>query len=202
MSEKYGIPTTTVYRYVSKGGNLIFTQRCKFIQLPQTIEEFQLLSNKSLEKSPLQGSALFVDGTHINVIGPAVNTDRFFNRKGVTSCNWLIVCDSFRIIRYFSGPYFGSSHDSFVFKLSGFYDYVENNIPQEFFTIGDSAYPEMNHLRRPYKGVNLNNDEIRFNENLSKQRMIVENTIGDLKNKFKNYLIESLKGVENLQQKA
>ncbi len=49
MSEKHEIPMTTVYRYVFIGVNIIFNQSCKFIQLPQTIEEFQLLSNKSLK---------------------------------------------------------------------------------------------------------------------------------------------------------
>ncbi len=100
----------------------------------------------------------------------------------------------FKFIRYFSGPYFGSSHDSFAFHLSNFNEFVENEIPNDYYVVGDSAYPQLLNLRRPHKGYNLTNDEVIFNKALSSQRMVIENTISELKNKFKKLIIRCLMG--------
>ncbi len=49
--KKFDFSTTTIYRYITKGLNLIFSIKCKHIILTQTIEKFERLSSRSLTKS-------------------------------------------------------------------------------------------------------------------------------------------------------
>lgn len=55
-----------------------------------------------------------------------------------------------------------------------------------YYLLGDSGYPCMQHLLTPYKDRgNLRQREINFNEKLAKNRYIIEHCFGILKQKFR-----------------
>ena len=90
--------------------------------------------------------------------------------------------------------YPGSIHDGRVFRLSGLYELGMNQqilqaptsalngtqIPP--YIVGDSAYPLMQWLVRPYRDTGrLTPQQIMFNRELSDMRSVVERAFGMLK---------------------
>ncbi|KAG0418770.1 hypothetical protein HPB47_004606 [Ixodes persulcatus] len=53
--------------------------------------------------------------------------------------------------------------------------------------VGDDAFPLGEHLMKPHSKNKLSNDEVTFNERLSQSRRVVENSYGQLANRFRVY---------------
>ena len=59
-----------------------------------------------------------------------------------------------------------------------------NNLPDNFFLIGDMAYPCSNKLLTPYPGTNLSQRKIILNYYLSQIRVKIEQAFGFMTNKW------------------
>ena len=87
----------------------------------------------------------------------------------------------------------GSLHDSRVLRRSELYsraetDYIEL-FPNSYFILGDSAYPSKSWLVPPFKDTgNLTDAQRRFNYSHSSTRIVVENTFGLIKGRFRRLL--------------
>lgn len=73
----------------------------------------------------------------------------------------------------------GRVHDARVFHQSDIYQALNRDynalLDQDYHIIGDSAYPLMRNLLTPFRdNGHLNEDEIRYNVNLSSIRSVVE----------------------------
>lgn len=151
LAEKFGEPTTTVFRNVNcllKDFNLLLGP--KFIKKPVN-SEMMLLSLKFERYSKIQGTILAIDGTHISIDAPSYVPYQYINRKGWHSISVQLVCDNNCIIRDVFGGFPGCSHDAFLYNNSTFKNYVESSIPLPYFVIGDAAYPQHTHLVTPFK---------------------------------------------------
>jgi hypothetical protein len=160
--------------------------KSKIIFIPE-LSEFELLSQGFYAFSELNGTLKAVDGTHILIDAPTISSERYINRKGTHSVNYLMGCDYKGRIRYVFGPGYGSSHDAFLYSLSKLKYWVESEIPFGFHVIGDSAFPSNQNFLSVIKGSSERTDVI-FNNLVSSQRMKIEGAIGALKTKFRKFL--------------
>lgn len=84
----------------------------------------------------------------------------------------------------------GCAHDARVLRNSSLYMEAEAHVGQLFcqgnFIVGDSAYPSLRWLVTVFKNNgHLTEEQTRFNVMLSRERQIVERTIGHLKCRFR-----------------
>jgi len=94
--------------------------------------------------------------------------------------------------------YHGSCHDAYVWSNSPLYQKLsensENLIPKNHYILGDSAYPLTDYLLKPYRNNCLMQPKQKhFNTVLSSTRVIIEQTFGYLKGRFRR-----LQGIESL----
>lgn len=77
----------------------------------------------------------------------------------------------------FQSTFSGSLHDARLLRKSGIYEKICSNpeVVNGNFLISDSAYPNLSWLVTPFKdNGHLTHNEIRFNNDLSSTRVVVE----------------------------
>ena len=139
-----------------------------------------------------------IDGCHIEINAPPDNHEDYFNRKQHYSVNLQGIVDSNLKFIHVTVGYPGSIHDARVLRLSGLYDLAENeqilsgptrNINGTDIRpllAGDSAYPLMNWLVKPYPDRGrLTPDQRKFNVKFSALRSVVERAFGTLKARWR-----------------
>ncbi|KAK9729885.1 DDE superfamily endonuclease [Popillia japonica] len=119
-----------------------------------------------------------IDGTHIKIDKPTERHTDYCNRKGYYSIIVQGVCDERKkFINIFIG-FPGSTHDARVFKNSTLYEKLQNSI-NDFYILGDSAYPILPYLMIPYKdNGHLRPAQKHFNKKISSARVFIEHTFG------------------------
>ncbi|XP_025161025.1 protein ANTAGONIST OF LIKE HETEROCHROMATIN PROTEIN 1-like [Harpegnathos saltator] len=173
-------------RRVVRALNLIASQ---VISWPR---EDHLLSTKAkFQKiSKLTNVVGAIDGTHIEIPAPEVDSEFYNTRK----CRYAIVlqavCDiDLRFIDCFTG-YPVSVGDLRVFRNSDLWHAVNRNrnnfFPHEEYIIGDKAYPILGWCLPPYKdNGHLTRAQQRFNQCLIKGRQVIERAFSLLKGRFR-----------------
>ncbi|CAM5153580.1 unnamed protein product [Natator depressus] len=138
-----------------------------------------------------------IDGTHIPILGPDHQGCQYINRKGYFS----MVDHKGRFTSINVGC-LEKVHDARVFRNSGLFKGLQEGIyfPDQKITVGDvempivilgdSAYPLMPWLMKPYTGA-LDSSKEQFNYRLSKCRMVVECAFGYLKGHWCSLLTRS-----------
>ncbi|XP_055643964.1 putative nuclease HARBI1 [Toxorhynchites rutilus septentrionalis] len=162
------------------------------IQFPMNEEEINAIKLAFYEKTGFPGVIGCVDGTHIRIISPSADLQHlYYNRKGFHSLNVMLVCDHKHMIRYVDANNPGSNHDSFIWNKSPL-DAMLNerfqNGERNTWLLGDAGYPLKPYLVTPFRtsiSTPSSQRQTKFNEMHSKTRMIVERTIGVLKNVFR-----------------
>lgn len=193
LSEKFGEHLANTFRNVtSLLSKFNRTMGYIFIKRPG-INELSTLAQKFLNISNIRGTILAIDGTHIPIEAPNYMDSKYINRKGWYSVSYQLVVDSDYIIRDVFGGLPGSCHDGYLYSMSSFKEYVDNEIPSPYFVIGDAAYPDSETLATPFKGT-LSPDAELYNNRLSIQRMRVECTIGRLKGRFRRFMSRNKHG--------
>ncbi len=99
--------------------------------------------------------------------------------------NFIVgVDDKMRIRCIKSGV--GSTHDNRLYRsFSVLRNFVES-LPSNYHVIGDQAFGSMYNVKIPRRRA-LTDEDLQYNIILSKQRIIVENTFGLFKSKFKRF---------------
>lgn len=86
------------------------------------------------------------------------------------------------------GPVEGRRHDSGILRESGLYGELERYAvgadQQVVCLYGDSAYPASPHLRAPFKGAALSDEQKQFNSDMSAFRVSVEWQFGKVAQQF------------------
>lgn len=157
-----------------------------YIKWP-SIEDKRSIASKFRHLNYFKNCIGAIDGSHIAIPKPSKNQESYVNRKGYHSL--LLQCvalpdKSFSDI-YCGEP--GSLHDSRVLRKSPLYRRAEDrNFWGKYYILGDSAYPNLNWLITPFRdNGTLTEVKRRFNYLHSSNRVIVENAIGLLKNRFR-----------------
>lgn len=146
-----------------------------------------------------------IDGTSINIKTPAKKIkSTYTNRHDLPAITLQAICDyKRRFIDIFTGiP--GKVHDSRVLKLSPISSQLQNicceNVGEyRYHIIGDGAYPIRPWLLTPYKDYgNLTEEQKKYNEKLSSTRVLIENSFGILKGRFRQLLQIDMHSVQRI----
>jgi len=161
----------------------------EFITIP-TGQKAQAVMEAFEEKRGFPGVMGAIDGTHIPIKAPKHNHEQYINRKGFFSIQLQVICDPDLLITDVFCGYPGSVHDTCVFRNSPICCEVEVN-PDNYFPgnshiLGDAAYPLKRWLLTPFRdNGHLTAQQRRYNTAHSSTRMVVERSIGLLKNRFR-----------------
>ena len=92
-----------------------------------------------------------IDGTHVPIIAPSVNEEIYVNRKNTHSINFQAICDSELKFIDVVAKWPGSTHDAFIWRMSGVNQRISNgDIPiVNGWFLGDSGYPLRPNLLTP-----------------------------------------------------
>ena len=116
------------------------------------------------------------------------NPQKFWCRKGFWSINCQVCCDSHRRVTWMSLSHPGACPDVIAYKQSSMYQALERGLlPEQFFFIGDNAYPPTDQMLTPFNRSGLKGDPQKrdsYNFYLSQLRINIECVFGILVNRF------------------
>ncbi|KAL1509932.1 hypothetical protein ABEB36_004596 [Hypothenemus hampei] len=198
VADRFGLGEATLYRIIIKM-NLFFKELAKdVIKFPVSDEMKQNFERQFRMISGFPGVIGIVDGTSIPVRTPAKkNKSTYCNRHDQPAITLQGICDyKKRFIDVFTGPP-GKIHDSRVFNLS----FIQKNIKvicgDTFHLLGDSAYPLRPWLMTPYRDYgNLSEQQRNYNIKFCRTRVLIENTFGLLKTRFRQLMRLEFHSVE------
>ena len=122
-----------------------------------------------------------IDGSHISIIAPTQQPEKYFNRKKIYSVIPQALAIQDLTFTHVPCSYPGSVYDARVYQNSDVYTWCGNTnyFPDHCHLIGDAAYPLMLNLMVPYKdNGHLGNRQFNFNKKLSQTRVCVERAFG------------------------
>lgn len=188
-----GMAQPTLSKALSSIITILETEVCpSAIHFPVEEGEKDAIKLGFFEKTGFPGVIGCVDGTHVKIITPTANVQHlYYNRKGFHSLNVMLVCDHKQRIRYVDANNSGASHDSFIWNNSP----LDRRLNEKYISgerqtwlLGDAGYPLKPYLITPFRFSASTSSfprQSKFNEIHSKTRMVVERTIGVLKNVFR-----------------
>lgn len=169
-----------------------------YIKFPTNRAEVQAKVNGFSERSKIPNIVAAVDGTHVPIKAPKTNHEDYFNRKHFYSFVLQGAVDAAGLYLSVSTGYPGSLHYARVLRLSQLFDAAENDLILAEPTVdvngtivrplivADSAYPLKPWLLCPFKDNGaLNREQKKFNEELSKARIVSEHAYGLTKGRWR-----------------
>lgn len=140
-----------------------------------------------------------IDGRHVHIEKPAKSGSLYYNYKGYHSIVLQAVVDANYKYIFIDVGGFGCQHDAATFKASQLYraivqkklDFpissrVENsNLFLPYFFIGDGAYALSEFLIKPFRITQLLHEQLIFNQQLSRARVVVENAFAHTSQKWR-----------------
>ena len=152
-----------------------------------------------------------IDGSHIPITPPVLNHTDYYNRKGWYSVILQAVVDHQYLFRDINVGWPRSVLDARVLAHSALFMKAEEGtildgqskqiegctIP--VFLIGDSAYPLLKWLIKPYpENDHMTEQRRNFNYQLSRARIVVENAFGRLKARWSRLMKKNDMNVKNI----
>ena len=125
-----------------------------------------------------------LDCTHVRISKPSSDMypDEYVNRKNFHSVNVQCVCDASYKFLSVVAEWPGSVHDSRIFRNSDVFTYLSNH-HGDGYLVGDSGYRLYSFLMTPYANPSEQQEQ-KFNKELSRARVSIEIAFGILKQRF------------------
>lgn len=170
-----------------------------FLRPPKSSDEWKRISEGFADIWNFPHCIGAIDGKHIIMQAPPNVGSQYYNYKGTHSIVLMAVCDyNYCFLLLDIGDY-GKQSDGGTFSNSAFGKALKNDslfLPQPdvisgqtarmpYFFVGDSAFPLMNSMLKPYPGTYLPENKRIFNYRLSRARRVIENAFGILASKFR-----------------
>ncbi|XP_017285953.2 putative nuclease HARBI1 [Kryptolebias marmoratus] len=169
----------------------------RYVQLPFTEPEARALVTGFEDAHGMPHCLGAVDGTHIEIKKPSVNTLDYVNKKKKHSLNVQAVCDYRHRFMDVVIKWPGSVHDARVFANSDINSslqsgkipalerrLLEDEEPIPVFLAGDPAYPLLPYLMNEHPDGGATPQERRFGLRMRRARMVMEQALGRLKARF------------------
>ncbi|CAN8012224.1 unnamed protein product [Ixodes pacificus] len=142
-----------------------------------------------------------IDGKHVQIAKPAKSGSLYYNYKETFSLVLFALTDARYNFIYVDASSYGSASDGGVWARTPLGKQMASgnahlprsmalpNSPLQLLAVivGDDAFPLVEHLMKPHSKSNLTDEEATFNERLSRSRRVVENSFGQLANRFRVY---------------
>lgn len=189
ISDRFNVTLSCAHRIVTLVTEFIVSISKNYINWPDA-RSAQKDCIHFGRKQGIQNIVGAIDGTHIQINRPKVHQEDYCNRKGFHSIILQgVVNSSMMFINIHVGEP-GSMHDARVLRRSSLYRKAVDNPIELFYEkyklIGDSAYPSLPWLLTPIKdNGHLTDYEKDFNYRHSSTRIVIENTYGHLKGRFR-----------------
>ncbi|XP_045541630.1 putative nuclease HARBI1 [Papilio machaon] len=182
---------TTVSKYVREVTDALTTPELinYFIKFPITRSQRDLIKKKFYTKFGIPGTIGCVDGSHFHIFSPSSEIEHhFYCRKHFYSLNVQMICDSDCRILNVNAKYGGATHDAFIWENSDANKFMQelyrNN--EQVWLLGDSGYPQRPRLMLPpVTDAVEGSPEAVYTTVHGKARVVIENTFGRLKNRWR-----------------
>ncbi|XP_011858507.1 PREDICTED: putative nuclease HARBI1 isoform X2 [Vollenhovia emeryi] len=199
VSQRFGVCPATTFRQNERVVNFLIDMAPIIIKFPENKEHS---ANEFLQIAGFPNVLGCIDGTSIKVITPAHKIrSTYVNRHDIPSITLQGICDARkRFIDVFTGVP-AKIHDSRVLKLSD----INENLPAicegKYHLLGDAAYSIREWLLIPYRDYgNLTNKQREFNKRFCATRVLIENTFGLLKARFRQLTELHLHSIDKISK--
>lgn len=166
-----------------------------YIKLPTTEQSVKEKVSKFYQTFSVPQCLGAIDGTHIEIKQPLLNSSDYINRKSRFTLNVQALCDYRCCFMDVVVKWPGCVHDARMFANSRLNHMLKNGtIPPcrtkildeevPVFIIGDPAYPLMPYLMKEYAGGGTNCQEQYFGYRLCSARNVIECAFGRMKARF------------------
>ena len=183
-SSVYGISKSSVSRCVDKFVTAL-SRRCKdYIKMPLTQEERKSIKMKFYDIAGFPNVLGVLDGSQIPIGRPKDDDHLFVCRKGYHSINVQAVCGPNKEFLDIVAKWPGSTHDAFIWSNSQLSTRFVDGEYGSGWLLGDSGYPLKSHLLTPL-AVTTNDNHRRYNNAHRRTRVLIENTFGIWKSRFR-----------------
>ena len=217
IGELVGLGTSTVCSIVKETCEAIVLKLwLPFVDknMPKTVEELIEIMDSFEETWQFPCAFGAVDGCHLPIkcpTGGLESAKEFHNFKNFYSVVLMAVVDSKKRFMWASSGFPGNSHDSIILQSTTFFQKMSNGnyLPPYCAKdkevnlcpclLGDSAFPFLPWLLKPYSGAILSKEERYFNYRLSRARMVVEGAFGLLKGRWRVLLRKSECQIETVK---
>ncbi|CAI6373883.1 unnamed protein product [Macrosiphum euphorbiae] len=197
VAERFGNGLTTQFRINDRVMNFLIDISPKVINFDEGITN---LAREFKKVSGMPHVIGCIDGTSIPIRTPAHKIkSTYTNRHDMPSITLQGVCDyKKKFIDVFTGiP--AKIHDARVFVLSDLSKDLPSMCEKKYNLLGDGAYPIREWLLVPYKDYGrLTESQKTFNKTLSSTRVLIENTFGLLKSRFRQLLQLDIHSVDKI----
>ena len=125
-----------------------------------------------------------VDGTFVPILRPFENEHIYVCRKGFHALNVMVVNSAKLLITYLNPRFPGADHDSFVFKMSALFDFLNGPGIGNGHLLGDSAYGLSQAVLVPITNPSTAKQR-KYNREFRRIRCSVERAIGVWKGRWR-----------------
>ncbi|CAG5019536.1 unnamed protein product [Parnassius apollo] len=157
------------------------------LRIYKSKSERDAIKRRFYEKFNIPAVLGCIDGTHISIVRPTENEERFFNRKHFHSRNVLIICDADLNILSVDASFGGASHDSFIWNQHPVKNHIISLLSsgENVYLLGDSGYAQREYMMTPILNADVDSPEGYYNKLHCSARNTVERAIGVLKNRWR-----------------
>jgi len=183
-----GLHHTTIFRYVDHLNQCINEMLGHFIEWPDQDTRKSMYGMMSLADEVVA----VLDGTHCEIQRPSYGEDDYYSGyKGCHTQNFLVAVNPLGMIIYVDGPYPGRQNDRGVYNQSDLAQHPERYVTPGELILADGGFIGGAPLICPIHIDSINkasseevkNDMIEFNEELSSNRVLVEDVFSWLKSR-------------------
>ncbi len=202
VADRFNISKSTLAKHLHEFCCYVNTYMAHHISWP-TGQRLQM-SKLNFDAAGFPNTVCAVDGCHIPIRRlHCDNALAYLNRKQFYSVILTGFCDSQRRFCHISVGHPGSWHDARAFHLMEVGRVLEEDphslVPQGMHIIGDSAYPLLPQLMKPYRdNGHLTARQRRFNRKLNAAHVVIEHAFGILKSKFRRLQFLQMQSISNI----
>ncbi|WAR20268.1 HARB1-like protein [Mya arenaria] len=181
VADLHGISKQTASRVLHKFVDAV-NRNIDNIRFPRTQQELAEAKLGFYKRCKIANIVGAVDGTLVPIIASKDSGEAYICRKGFHAINVMATCSHDRRFIDIVAKWPGSQHDSSVMNTSLLKEHMESERPG--MLLADSGYPLTTSLLTPLANP-VTPAEARYNNAQSKGRMVIEQSFGILKGRFR-----------------